>query len=309
MKTTIFAAFGMLCLAFTGAAFAQSTAPSLPTLLPPPPAVAAPERSIVKVAGDVYRFQNNGHFGVFMVTPKGVILVDPINLDTANWVKSEIAARFKGAKVVDVLYSHHDWDHVAGAKAFDGAKIFSRAETVKDLAAPQDPVAREAFLKQYMDVASPTDTYTAAVKKITLGGKTVEMHYVQSKHADDLSYIYFPAEKVLFVVDVLSPKRLFYGKMIGYDEADSFASIDKALSFDTAFVVGGHGDIGTKQDVADQKQYLIDLREGVKTGIASGLTLDQIKAQLTLEKYASWNNYAIWRATNIEGMYAYLTKK
>jgi glyoxylase-like metal-dependent hydrolase (beta-lactamase superfamily II) len=287
--------------AMAGAAFAQSvTAP----VAPPPP-----ERSIVQVAGDVYRFQNNGHFGVFMVTPQGVVLADPINLDTANWVKGEIAKRFNGAKVVDVLYSHHDWDHAAGAKAFEGAKIISRIETVKDLEPPTDPAAREAFLKQYADVAQPTETFATPVKKITRGGKTVEMHYVQSKHAKDLTYIYFPAEKVLFVVDVFSPKRLFYGRMMGYDEADTFAVIDKGLTFDAAYVVGGHGAIGTKQDVQEQKQYLIDLRDGVKAGIDKGLTLDQIKAQLTLDKYAGWANYATWRTTNIEGMHAYLTKK
>jgi Metallo-beta-lactamase superfamily len=119
-------AVGLAWLPLAGAAAGQ--APGAPP--------AAPLRSITRIAGDVYRFQNDQHFGMFMVTPQGVVLVDPINLDTANWVKGEIAARFNNAKVVEVIYSHHHWDHASGAAAFPGAKIVSRAETLKALQPP-----------------------------------------------------------------------------------------------------------------------------------------------------------------------------
>ena len=85
MKKAVWAA---LALGIVGVVGACSPAPTdtasvAPSVAPP----ATPVRAIVQVSGDVYRFQNNGHFGVFMVTPEGVILADPINLDTANWVK------------------------------------------------------------------------------------------------------------------------------------------------------------------------------------------------------------------------------
>lgn len=32
-----------------------------------------PKREITNIAGDLYRFQNNFHFSVFLVTPEGVI--------------------------------------------------------------------------------------------------------------------------------------------------------------------------------------------------------------------------------------------
>jgi len=311
---------------------------------------AAPVHSITRVAGNVYRFQSNEHFGVFMVTPQGVLLVDPINVETATWVKKEIAGRFNNAKVVDVLYSHHDWDHAAGADVFTGAKIISRVETDKELQPPAADAkltganaaadknndgllqlnevsgataqnfakidkdgngglsARELFQAQYDDVVLPTETYDTPVKKITLGGKTVEMHYLPSKHANDLSLIYFPAEKVLFVVDVISLKRVFFRNMSDFDEPDMIATLDKAMSFDAAIVVPGHGEIGTKQDVQDIRQYMTDLKSGVQAGITKGETLQQIQNELTLDKYSKWGGYADWRTLNIEGMYAYLNK-
>ncbi len=53
-----------------------------------------PKRAITNIAGDLYRFQNNFHFSVFLVTPEGVIVTDPINADAANWLKAEIDKRF-----------------------------------------------------------------------------------------------------------------------------------------------------------------------------------------------------------------------
>ena len=46
----------------------------------------APKRSIAKIAGDLYRFQNNFHYSVFLVTPAGVIVTDPIDADAAGWL-------------------------------------------------------------------------------------------------------------------------------------------------------------------------------------------------------------------------------
>jgi glyoxylase-like metal-dependent hydrolase (beta-lactamase superfamily II) len=311
-------------------------------------APAAPVRSVTHVAGDVYRFQNNGHFGVFMVTPQGVVLVDPISLDASNWVKGEIATRFNNARVVTVLYSHHHWDHASGAAAFPGAKVISRIESVNALQGPPADAklaggnaaadtnkdgllqiretggeqarnfaatdrdgngglsTREMFQAQFRDVMVPNETFNTAVKTVTLGGK---MHHVSNRHAADLSYVYFPAEKVLFVVDVIAFKRLFYRNMPGFDEQDMIAALNKAGTFDTTAIVGGHGAIGTSQQLDDVRQYLADLKAGVQAGISKGRTLQQIQSELTLDKYASWENHAEGRPLNIEGMYTFLTRK
>ena len=73
----------------------------------------APTRSIVNLTGQLYRAQNNNHYTVYLVTPEGVIMSDPINRDFARWLKSEIATRHK-VPVRYVLYTHHDWDHHDG---------------------------------------------------------------------------------------------------------------------------------------------------------------------------------------------------
>jgi len=36
------------------------------------------DRSITKIAGDLYRFQNRAHYSVFLVTPGGILVTDPL---------------------------------------------------------------------------------------------------------------------------------------------------------------------------------------------------------------------------------------
>ena len=77
----------------------------------------APQRSIVNLTGQLYRAQNNNHYTVYLVTPEGVIMSDPINRDFGRWLKAEIATRHK-VPVRYVLYTHHDWDHASGGVVF-----------------------------------------------------------------------------------------------------------------------------------------------------------------------------------------------
>ena len=54
----------------------------------------APKRSFVKVTGDIYRYQNNFHFGMAVETKDGVVVTDPINSDMVKWLRAEIKKRF-----------------------------------------------------------------------------------------------------------------------------------------------------------------------------------------------------------------------
>src|SRR5262245_21377336 len=96
----------------------------------------APTRGIVNITGQLYRAQNNNHYTVFLVTPEGVIMSDPINRDFGRWLKGEIAARFK-VPVRYVLYTHRDWDHASGGVVFaDTAEFVGHRNILAALAPP-----------------------------------------------------------------------------------------------------------------------------------------------------------------------------
>ena len=309
----------------------------------PPP----PERSIERLAGDVYRFQNNQHFGVFLVTSAGIVVADPINQGAAEWLQGELAARFD-VPVTHVLYSHHHWDHVSGGAVFKDATVISHENTNADLTAPAEDAkisgfwttldadrdgmiqkseagpfltpnfanwdsngdgaltGYELWVGQYSGVRKPDESY-ANEHTLTLGGQSVTMHHVGGQHADDLSYIVFPGN-ILFVVDVISLKRLPFGNLGGFDLDELNRTVDAAVALKPAIFVGGHGFTGNAGDIAAFRQYHLDLIAGVQAGIDAGKSLEQIQESLLMEDYKDWGNYADWRTLNIQGIYAYLTR-
>lgn len=87
--------------------------------IPPVSGVAqeAPQRSMTQLSENVWRAQNDIHFTVFMVTPEGIVLADPISREFSTWLKGELERRF-AVPVRYVVYSHHHWDHASGGAVF-----------------------------------------------------------------------------------------------------------------------------------------------------------------------------------------------
>ena len=93
-------------------------------------------REIIQIAGDLYEARDGGHNTVFLVTPEGVILGDPMGVEAAQWLKQEIAERFD-ATVEYVIYSHHHPEHSTGGNVFaDTATFVAHENTVAALNAP-----------------------------------------------------------------------------------------------------------------------------------------------------------------------------
>jgi glyoxylase-like metal-dependent hydrolase (beta-lactamase superfamily II) len=72
------------------------------------------------VTGDLYRFRNNFHVSVFVVTPEGVIATDPIDAGAAAWPRDQIQDRFE-QPIRYVIYSHDHADHISGCEVFEKA--------------------------------------------------------------------------------------------------------------------------------------------------------------------------------------------
>ena len=69
-----------------------------PTGAPP----GSPGHEIIPLKGDLYRFRQIRHYGMFLHTPEGIILVDPANREAATWLKAySPALKFP----VNTLYS------------------------------------------------------------------------------------------------------------------------------------------------------------------------------------------------------------
>jgi glyoxylase-like metal-dependent hydrolase (beta-lactamase superfamily II) len=250
------------------------------------------EYSIVQITDDIYRSFSNDHSSLFMVTDHGVVLIDPLNVASAKWLKGEIESKFNKS-VTHVLYSHGHADHASGAAVFEGATVISHKNSF-DVILP-DP--------SFKDVARPTRTYGGDFYALETGGKTLEMHFVGGNHAADMSYIFFPEESIVFYVDVISLHAIPHGELAWYSEADSKNTYDKALAIDADIAISSHGPVGTQDDVRALETYMTELRSGVMAAMDAGQSLEEIQANFLLEDYADWDYYEQRRPLNIAGMY------
>lgn len=115
MRFEPFVSFCVSALAALGAAGSLSSVAAQPR---------TPAREILPVTGDLYRARNGNWYTVFLVTPAGIVLGDPINSDFATWLKGELDRRFPLQPVRYVVYSHSHFDHAEGGAAFAATATF-----------------------------------------------------------------------------------------------------------------------------------------------------------------------------------------
>jgi glyoxylase-like metal-dependent hydrolase (beta-lactamase superfamily II) len=249
-----------------------------------------PKRSISKVAGDLYRFQNNFHVSVFLVTPEGIILGDPINKGVASWLKAEVQKRFD-VPVKYVVYSHDHSDHSSGGEVFADSAIFVGHENTK-----------RAMIGEKRPTAVPDVTFSDTMT-IELGGRKVNLVYPGKSHSDNLIVMHFPAERAVFTVDFISVKRVAFKTLGDSYFPDWIEAIKRTEEIDFDIVVPGHGPVGTKADARDHREYLQTIYDEVLAATRSGMTLEQMKVSIDLSKYSAWGQYEAWSPLNIEGVY------
>lgn len=253
-------------------------------------AAKAPKRSIKKITGDLYRFQNNFHFSVFLVTKDGIIATDPINKGAATWLKGELKKRF-GKSVKYLVYSHDHQDHSSGGEVF--------ADTATVVA---HEMARADIIGEKRPTAIPGITFSDKMT-LELGGKRVELTYVGKGHSDNLIAMKFPGERTLYMCDLVVVKSVGYKTLTDAyfpEWIDALKTVE-GLDFDT--LAPCHGRMGTKADVRAQRVFYEDLYGAVLKAARAGQSIEEMKASIKLEKYKGWGRYKNFLPLNIEGIY------
>ncbi|MGD8841714.1 MAG: MBL fold metallo-hydrolase [Gammaproteobacteria bacterium] len=245
-------------------------------------------REITRVTFDVYRFQNQYHVNMFVITGNGVVVTDPINAEAAAWLKAEIE-KLTDQPITHLIYSHSHFDHASGGTGYgDVSNVIAQRN------APED-----------IDLVEPTIRFDEELS-FDVGDKTFELTYLGPGHGTDLIAIVVRPDDVAFVVDAVSSKRLFYRDFAGARIDDWIAQVRKVDSLDFDILLGGHGPVGVKRDVGLGLAYLEELRAAVLKGLRAGKSVDELKREVTMEKYSDWQSYDQWRALNVEGMARYL---
>lgn len=258
----------------------------------PGPAIAQDaKREITQIKGDLYRFKNNFHYSVFYVTPDGVIATDPIDAAAADWLKTEIKARFN-KPIKYVVYSHDHRDHIAGGEVFakDGATVVAHMRT------------KEVIADENRPTAMPNITFKRKLD-LELGGKLVELRYLGKNHSDNMIVMRFPAEGVLFAVDFIPVKTVAFKNFPDAYLPEWIKSLEKVERMDFDILAPAHGNLGTKADVTVFKDYMSDLYNQVMAAARAGKSLEETRKAVDMSKYKDLANFDTWGPMNLNGAY------
>ena len=233
---------------------------------------------------------------MFVVTSDGVIATDPIGLGRPQAVTTYIdeIKKVTSQPIKYVIYSHNHYDHITGGKPFKdlGARFIAHKNAKAQLERLQPP-----------NIVMP-DEVVDNQHTITLGGTTLELHYVGRNHSDNSLVMRLPKEKVIFAVDFIPVQAVFWRSMPDSWLDEWETSLKRVLAMDWEKLIPGHpgpgGRLGNKQDVENLLQYMTDLAAAVKTAADEGKCYDNAMKEVKLPKYESWGNYAAWFPGNVE---------
>lgn len=303
-----------------------------------------PTRAIVKVTGDLYRAQNDNHYTVFLVTPQGIILSDPINRDFSRWLKGEMATRFK-VPVRYVLYTHRDWDHATGGVVWaDTAEFVGHRNMLAALAPPagnpplpEDALRIDANKNSLVDRSEAAGAYRDRFdlfdynKDGQLTGAEIARGSVSDVYPPTITYtdrhtVTLGGKRVtmvhLGIAHADDSSALHFPDERAVFSADimqvrrlpgavtptigSWIDALKTINaLDFDHALTGHALSGTKKDAVEAQQYLEDLSAGVAAGIAAGRSLAEIQKTLTLDKYKGFERWdSPTRPAHIASVYA-----
>ena len=251
--------------------------------------IHAQEYKTLKVAEGVYSFGDGMYYVMFVVTDKGVIIADSVNPVFA-------AALMKGIREVTdkpikyLIYSHDHWDHIGGGKVFKdaGATVLSHIDTKNSLTNNPN-----------MNVVFPDLTWKGNKHTIKSGNKTMELLYFGRNHGKGMTIFRLPKEKIIYIVDLVAPKRVGFTFLPDFYPKDWMKSLMEIEQLDFDIALFSHAAAqGTRKDIVEQRQFVEDLKAEMMKMMEAGENPFMVPSKVKLDKYKDWAMYDQWLEMN-----------
>ncbi len=254
-----------------------------------------------------------------------VVFDTEMSYQIAAQIRKAIEKYFRDPNITFVVNTHHHWDHTNGNQTFRDAVIIGHENCtrgIQNFAAGKDEFAKAYkegwidYLKNKLESSElepgeaeqtreriryatmvydelnegfvPTPPYITFSDRLMLdlGDLTLHLMHLGMCHSDSDILIHIPEEKLVIVGDA------FNGRSVKY--IDENADIPRWLDVLNGLLkdenpivhaVSGHGDMMTRQDLLNHRQYIRGLWEGMQEAITEGLSLEAMKDRFSLEDH------------------------
>ena len=258
-----------------------------------------PVWKIKMLTDDIGIFNERGGTIGFLLTKKGIVVIDAQFPDTAPHVIEEL--KKKSEKPFRYLINtHHHGDHTAGNMAFKG--LVEHVVAHENSKANQLRVAAEQKMEADKFVA-PDMTYGNDGWKLKMGKERIQTYYFGAAHTNGDSLIHFQHANIVHCGDLVFNRRHPYvDRNAGANMRSWINVLDKALNkFNkkTIYVFGhagtGYEVTGKADDLKVFRDYLGNVLKFVEGEIKAGKTKEEILKASAIPGSDQWKGDGIQR--------------
>ncbi|MEO8746086.1 MAG: MBL fold metallo-hydrolase [Rhodanobacter sp.] len=241
----------------------------------------------------------------FIIGDNGVLVVDSFEDPAAAQALLKVIHEKSSLPVRYLVNTHYHLDHVAGNGIYQAAgavilaqrnvRAWEHTDNLKFFGDRITPAQRQT-VRSYV---VPSVLYRHGIE-VYLGSRKVVVRVLPGHTGGD-SLVVVPDADVVFTGDLFwdhSLPNLIDANTLAQVHTNSVFLTD----YPTATFVPGHGEIGMAADVRAFRDYLMILRQSIKTAQnrgASGTTLQQDVLKQLQATYGAWNYFAHFAQTNI----------
>ena len=255
-----------------------------------------PDREISQVKGNLYRARSGAQHTVFLVTAGGIVLADPISVETAQWLKDEFERRFPPGVVRYVVYTSHRSERATGGVIFnDPAELVGHREFNAALSR-----ARKLAEPSYRGVRD-AETFFDDARAITIGSSAIELIHAPTAATPESTVVNFRDARTAFVADapLLAQSPFSFGTFKPRDVRRWLATVS-ALDFEVLLL--GDGRSIQKSELVKLAAYVDEIVRRVASDYEAGRSAAEFAQAQLPQPFRSDAAFRNWRS-NVSDAY------
>jgi len=255
--------------------------------------LAAAKPTVQQVGPGLYAYISDNDASAnstFLVGRTGVLVVDT-GLNTAEGTKLLGAIRqVSHLPVKFIVNTHYHPDHQGGNATVGPDAVVISTEFTRDrtLALMQRPEMNSFQFR-------PANVTFQDQATVYLDPYSVKVYFPGKAHTSGDALVYFPEQRVLAAGDLFLNRSS--PAMDNGSAANWIQALDHALELPLEHVVPGHFELGSKGDLQRFRDYLSDLFQQVRLMRQRCETLDQVRKNIHMGKYADFRQFPKYQAT------------